>query len=64
MEKINQETFADSTLTMVADLELNHDVKFTKAETRKLISKVSELAMREWWNTKQGKRYLSVIQDA
>jgi len=49
---------------MVADLELNHDVKFTKAETRKLISKVSELAMREWWNTKQGKRYLSVIQDA
>jgi hypothetical protein len=47
------DTFADAALTMIADLELNHGVEFTKVETHNLQSALASVAQSYFNKGKQ-----------
>lgn len=59
--KTTTETFADSALAMIADLEQSHGVSFTPNESRQLQEKIAEVANQFWFSTKQGKKHLQSL---
>jgi hypothetical protein len=57
--KITIETFTDSALAMIADLELKHGVAFTLKESQRLQTALAAVSQRAWFNSKQGKQALT-----
>jgi len=50
--KITIETFSDSALAMIADLELKHGVAFTLKESQRLQTALAAVSQRAWFNSK------------